>query len=86
MRDVLTKAEELTAYAKENLELDPRNELYVKNRLLEILAGVEGEAFSEEEADEIYGVLSLSPAEINAKFQRLVKEDTKKATDWFFDY
>ena len=37
MRDILKKAEELIAYAKEYLELDERNELYFRNRLLEIL-------------------------------------------------
>lgn len=84
--DIIKKADELTAYAKENLELDERNAFYVRNRLLEILSGVEGDELSEEEADEVYGALSLSPAEINAKFQILLKEDAKKATDWFYRY
>ena len=37
MNDITNRAEELTAYAKQYLELDERDEIYIKNRLLEIL-------------------------------------------------
>lgn len=86
MKDILTKAEEYTAYAEEFLELNPYNSNYVKNQVLEILQRCEGEELSEEEADEIYGALSLLPSEINAKFQSLLKEGGKVATDWFYNY
>lgn len=86
MKDVLKRADELTEYAVNNLELNEGNALYVKNRLLEILQNCEGEELSEEEADEVYGALSLMPAEINARFQSLCKENSKKATDWLYNY
>ncbi|MGN1103942.1 MAG: hypothetical protein ACI4QI_03615 [Candidatus Coproplasma sp.] len=86
MQDLLKKAEELTAYAEEFLELDPYNANYVKNRVLEILQNCEGEELSEEEADEVYGALSLMPSEVNAKFQSLLKQGGKAATDWFYNY
>ncbi len=86
MKETLKAAEELTAYAKENLELDERNEFYVRNRLLEVLQSTEGETLSDEEADEVYGLLSLLPDKIDDKFQDLLKTDSKKATDWFYNY
>ncbi|MGN0805297.1 MAG: hypothetical protein ACI4MS_07940 [Candidatus Coproplasma sp.] len=86
MKDFLIKAEEFTEYAKKYLELDPYNANYVRNQVLEILQRCEGEELSEEEADEVYGVLSLMPSEINAKFQSLLKEGGKVATDWFYNY
>ncbi len=86
MKDVLKRADELTAYAVENLELDARNQIYLRNRLLEFLQNAEGEELSEEETDEVFGLLSLLPAEINDKFYALFREDAKKATDWFYGY
>ncbi len=84
MSDVLKKAEELVAYARQYLELDPRDEFYMKNRLLELLSGED--VLSEEEEDEVFGALSLLPSEINRRFAELLKSDTKRATDWFYEY
>lgn len=86
MKDILKRAEELTEYALKYLELDEGNAIYVKNRVLEILQHCEEETLSEEEADEVYGALSLMPAQVNAKFQLLLQEDGKKATDWLYNY
>lgn len=86
MNDILKKAEEYTAYAEQYLELDGRDAPYVKNRVLEILQRAEGEELSADEQDEIYGALSLLPSAVNAKFQTLCKENTKKATDWLYNY
>ena len=86
MKDILTRAEEYTEYAKEYLELDQYNANYVKNQVLEILQRCDGEELSEEEIDEIFGVLSLMPSEINAKFQILLKVSGKAAMDWFYSY
>lgn len=86
MKDILTRAEEYTAYAEEYLELDPYNANYVKNQVLEILQRYDGEELSEEETDEIFGVLSLMPSEINAKFQSLIKVSGKAAMEWFYSY
>ena len=44
--DIISKAEELVSYAKQYLELESRDENLVKNRLLDILSGVEGEQLS----------------------------------------
>lgn len=85
MEKATEKAEELAAYAQKYLGLDARDVPYVRNRVLEILERCEGE-LSEEERDEVYGALSMPPSAVNAEFQRLVKEDSKKATDWFYDY
>ena len=83
MNDILKRAEELTAYAKAHLELDERDGFYVKNRLLEILQNCENEELSEE-ADEVYGVLSLLPSAINRRFSEIYQESgSKAATDWF---
>lgn len=86
MKDLLQRTEELIAYAEEYLELDKGDENYVKNRVLEILQNCEGEELSEEEADEVYGALSLLPSQVNAKFQSLLKTSGKTATDWLYDY
>lgn len=86
MKDLLQRTEELIAYAEEYLELDKGDENYVKNRVLEILQNCEGEELSEEEADEVYGALSLLPSQVNAKFQSLLKTSGKAATDWLYDY
>ncbi len=86
MKDLLQRTEELIAYAEEYLELDKGDENYVKNRVLEILQNCEGEELSEEEADEVYGALSLLPSKVNAKFQSLLKTSGKAATDWLYDY
>ena len=86
MKDVLKTSKQLVAYARKYLELNKRDEITVRNRLLEILCNVEGEELSEEVADEVYGAMSLAPSAINAKFKRLAKKDSKQATDWFYSY
>ncbi len=87
MREILKKAEELTSYAKENLELDERDEAFVKNRVLEILQGVAGDELSEEETDEVFGVLSLLPSRIDERFAEILKNNgSKAATDWLYNY
>ena len=80
MEKATKKAEELAAYAQKYLGLDARDVPYVRNRVLEIFERCEGE-LSEEERDEVYGALSMPPSAVNAEFQRLVKEDSRKATD-----
>lgn len=86
MNNLLKKAAELTEYAEKYLELEKSDENYVKNRVLEILQKCEGDELSEEEADEVYGALSLMPSQVNAKFQSLLKESGKAATDWLYNY
>lgn len=87
MKDILKRAEELTSYAKENLELDKRDEAYAQNRVLEILQGVEGDELSEEETDEVFGVLSLLPSKMDERFAETLKRDgSKAATDWLYNY
>lgn len=86
MKDALSVAEKLIEYAKKNLELDERNEIYVKNRLTELLSGFKSEQFTADESDAVYAELSLSPREINYKFQTLAAADAKTATDWLFNY
>lgn len=86
MKDVKQTVESLIEYAKQHLELKADDEIYIKNRVLEVLIKSETEDLTEEEKDEIYGLLSLLPSEINAKFQRLLKENSKIATDWFYSY
>ena len=86
MKDLLIKAEAYIEYAQEYLELNSYNANYVRNQVLEILQRCEGEELSEEEADEVYGALSLMPSEINAKFQSLLKKSGKVATDWLYNY
>ena len=87
MMDITKRAEALTAYAKENLELDTRDENYVRNRVLELLQEVEGDELTEEETDEIYGVLSLLPSRVDERFSEILeKEGGKAATDWLYTY
>ena len=86
MKNILETAEQFTDYAKKYLELDKDDEIYVKNRVFEVLSRSESDELNEDEKDEIYGLLSLMPGEINAKFKRLFEEDGKKATDWFYTY
>ncbi len=86
MTDILKKAEELTEYAKKNLELNPADANLVRNRVVEILQHCEYDELSEEEADEVYGALSLMPSQVNAKFHTLLKTDGKAATDWLYNY
>lgn len=83
--DNFSFADELISYAEKNLGLKKSNVIYVKNRLLEILGGIDGEPDSDD-YDALYGALSLTPCEVNEKFQSLLKEDAKKATDWLYGY
>lgn len=85
MSDIMNLTEKFIAHAKANLELDDRNAPYVENRILEILSSAEGE-LTADDYDAIYGALSLTPREINDKFLALAAEDTKKATDWLYNY
>lgn len=86
MKEIKQVVEDLIEYAKKYLELKNDDEIYIKNRVLEVLTKSENEELTEDEKDEIYGLLSLMPSEINAKFQNLLKENSKKATDWFYAY
>ena len=86
MKDILKLAEELTAYAQKELELEQGNAIYIKNRLAEILSEADGEELTADDYDKLYGAISLSPAEVNKKFQTLLKEGGKKATDWLYNY
>ena len=86
MIDIKQEAENLLAYAKQHLELKADDENYIKNRVLEVLSKSENKELTTDEKDEIYGLLSLMPSEINAKFKSLLTKDSKKATDWFYDY
>ncbi|MDE7330369.1 MAG: galactose-1-phosphate uridylyltransferase [Clostridia bacterium] len=86
MRDIKQEAENLIDYAKKYLELKADDEIYVRNRVLEVLSESGGEELTADEKDEIYGLLSLMPSVINSKFKSLCKESTKKATDWLYNY
>ena len=86
MKNIQDTANNFIEYAKEYLELKSDDEIYLKNRVLEVLARCDGDQLTADETDEIYGLISLLPSEINAKFQRLLQEDSKKATDWFYNY
>lgn len=86
MNDILNAADEYINYAKEHLELKAEDGIYLRNRVLEVLATSGGEELTADEKDEIYGLLSLLPSEINAKFRSLLMEGGKKATDWFYTY
>lgn len=81
MKELYSLVDHYIRYAREFLELNERDVFYIQNRVLEILQRVEGEELSADEQDEIYGVLSLLPSAVNAKFQTLCKENTKAATD-----
>lgn len=86
MNNIIDTAEKFTDYAKKYLELKRDDEIYVKNRVLEVLTECEGEEPTTDERDEIYGLLSLMPSEINAKFRSLLEKNGKEATDWFYNY
>ncbi len=91
MRDNVQFAQELTDYAVANLELDPADVNYIRNRVLEILVRATEEGYTDETLnasleDEVYAELSLLPSRVNAKFQSLLAEDSKKATDWLYGY
>lgn len=87
MNDITNRAEELTAYAKQYLELDERDEIYIKNRLLEILQKCDGSEPDEQETDEIFAVLSLLPSALNRRFDNILHScGSKAATDWFYSY
>lgn len=92
--DIYEYIDRMVEYGKRCLELDPRNENYVKNTLWHILES-EGEVafenfdenkLSQQARDAVYGTLSLSPAEVNDKFSALLKTDSRKATDWLYGY
>ncbi len=78
-------AEEYAVYAVKNLELDPRDELYARNTVLDVLSAA-GDELTAEDTDRIYGALSLKPGAVEDKFARLYKEDAKQATDWLYGY
>lgn len=78
-------AEEYAVYAVKNLELDPRDELYARNTVLDVLSAA-GDELTAEDTDRIYGALSLRPGAVEDKFARLYKEDAKQATDWLYGY
>ncbi|MCD8292077.1 MAG: hypothetical protein LUC91_11340, partial [Prevotella sp.] len=91
MRDNVLAAQQLTDYALANLELDPADVNYIRNRVLEILVRASEEGFTDEVLnasleDEVYAELSLLPSQVNAKFQALLAEDSRKATDWLYAY
>ncbi len=86
MNDIKEQAEKFIEYAKKYLELKEGDEIYKKNRIIEILSEIEGEDLTEEDKDKIFGELSLLPSEVNAKFAAYYKNDAKAATDWLYDY
>lgn len=86
MDKILETADKFIEYAKKYLELKADDGIYLRNRVLEVLSESGGEELTADEKDEIYGLLSLLPGEINAKFRSLAKNDGKKATDWFYGY
>ena len=86
MNNILDTADKFTDYAKKHLELKEEDGIYLRNRVLEVLSECEGEELTPDEKDEIYGLLSLLPSEINAKFKSLLAEGGKKAMDWFYNY
>ena len=86
MKNLLDTADEYIDYAKKHLGLKADDGIYLRNRVLEVLSESEGEDLTADEKDEIYGLLSLLPSEINAKFQSLLAEGGKRAMDWFYSY
>lgn len=86
MDERMRLAEELTDDAVRVLELDEKDVNYIRNRVLEILRRCGGEELTEEEEDEVYGALSLMPSQVNARFQSLMKESGRAATDWLYGY
>ncbi|MBD5132365.1 MAG: galactose-1-phosphate uridylyltransferase [Clostridiales bacterium] len=72
----LRQIQDLIQYAKERLGLDTRDEMYVKNRLLEL-----------DDEDAVFGALSLMPSEIDKRFKDILEtKGSKAATDWFYRY
>ncbi len=87
MKDIIQKANELTQYAKEHLELSARDAGYKANRILEILQDVDGDELTDEETDEVFGELSLLPSEIDRRFREIYNTDgSKAATEWLYNY
>ncbi len=86
MKDIYNYIDKLIDYAKADLELDERDVIYVKNRLLEILSRVDGDDLNDGERDEVYDALCLKPSLVNDKFRSLLKIDPKSATDWLYNY
>lgn len=86
MNNIIDRAEKFIDYAKKYLELKEDDEIYVKNRVLEVLSENGSEELTADERDEIYGLLSLMPSEINSKFRSLSAVNGKEATDWFYNY
>jgi len=86
MKDILSKVEEYIAYAKQYLGLKERDEFFVANRVLEIFERAEGDELDADERDELFGTLQLSPSEVNDTFEALLKESSKRATDWLYEY
>lgn len=70
MENILERADNLTRFATDNLELDERDVYYIRNRILELLQNCDAEQLTADEEDEIYGTLSLLPAQINNKIGR----------------
>ena len=85
MNNILETADEYIDYAKKYLELKAEDGIYLRNRVLEVLSE-SGEELTTDEKDEIYGLLSLLPSEMNAKFKSLLAESGKRAMDWFYAY
>lgn len=78
----MQRIQALTDHAREKLELDERDETYVKNRLLEI-----SDLDAPENEDEVYGALSLTPSAIDGRFKAVFEtEGSKAATDWLYRY
>lgn len=87
MKDIKKEAENLITYAKKYLELKTDDEIYVKNRVLEVLSEGGGEEYTADEKDEIYGLLSLMPSGINRRFKEIYSSNgSKAATEWFYNY
>lgn len=82
--DIFAYADELVDYARKNLCLKERDAGYVKNRLLEILG--DGSDLDADVKDALFGAMSLTPDEVNGRFQTLKKDSAKAATDWLYDY
>ncbi len=87
MKDIPQKANNLIQYAIDNLELSWRDESYVKNRVLDILQTVGGDELTDEQTDEVFGVLSLLPSRIDRRFREIYNTDgSKAATEWLYSY
>ncbi|QJC22107.1 galactose-1-phosphate uridylyltransferase [Arcanobacterium buesumense] len=115
--NIYSAVDQLIDYARKNLELDPRNEDFTRNRIFSIF-GLDGYRptgahtnasapdqliadftqacvvaghISEEErdglADQVMGILSLSPAQIADRHTRIGQDkDGMQAMSWFYDY